>query len=50
MCLEAICKFRSAVSVVEGAVITSSAITIALSTIYPIEDVSPSEESAKRIC
>ena len=44
--LEAIREFLSTVSAVEGAVITSSAITFALSTIYPIEDVSPSEESA----
>ena len=44
--IEAIRELQSTVSTIEGAVFTSSALTVALSTIYPIEAVSPSEESA----
>ena len=46
--LEAIREQQSTVSSIKGAVLTSSALTVALSTIYPIEAVAPSdsEESA----
>ena len=44
--LEAIRELQSTISSIEGTVLTSSALTVPLSTIYPVEDVSTSEEYA----